>query len=520
MITFKKIKSQIILIFLYLLVSHPLLNAQTYKIVDTGQSKYYDNQSEITAPELGANFYGQDASINGHQPNYTDNGDGTVTDNVTGLMWQQSTDLNGDGIVNIDDKLSQAEAEAGADTFSLGGYTDWRLPSIKEAYSLFMFTGEDPSGYEGTDTEGLVPFVDTSFFDVAYGDTDAGERIIDGQYASTTLYVGTTMGGDATMFGVNFVDGRIKGYPTGPMHGQSEDKQFYVLYVRGNELYGQNDFADNEDSTVSDLATGLMWEQSDSQTGMDWEAALTWAQTKNAENYLGYSDWRLPNAKELHSILDYTRSPQTTNSAAIDPVFTCTTITDEGGDPNYASYWSSSTHANMHNGAWGAYVCFGEALGFMADPFPPFNVSLLDVHGAGAQRSDPKAGDASEYPQGHGPQGDVVRIENYVRLVRDILSSTGIDDSEVQPGTFTLEQNFPNPFNPSTTITYNLASAAQVKLTIYDLLGRQVTRLVSEYQAPGTYSPSLDGTDLNSGTYFYVLEVGKHVETRKMSVLK
>ena len=106
MITFKKIKSQIILIFLYLLVSHPLLNAQTYKIVDTGQSKYYDNQSEITAPELGANFYGQDASINGHQPNYTDNGDGTVTDNVTGLMWQQSTDLNGDGIVNIDDKLS------------------------------------------------------------------------------------------------------------------------------------------------------------------------------------------------------------------------------------------------------------------------------------------------------------------------------------------------------------------------------------------------------------------------------
>ena len=496
------------------------LNAQTYKIVDTGQIKYYNDQDEITAPVSGTSFYGQDASINGHQPNYTDNGDGTVTDHVTGLMWQQSTDLNGDGITNINDKLSQAEAQAGADTFSLGGYSDWRLPSIKEAYSLFMFTGEDPSGYEGTDTEGLIPFVDTNYFDVAYGDTDAGERNIDGQYASTTLYVGTTMGGDATMFGVNFVDGRIKGYPTGPMPGQTEDKQFYVLYVRGNQLYGQNDFVDNGDNTVSDEATGLMWMQDDSQSGMDWEASLTWAQTKNAQNYLGYNDWRLPNAKELHSILDYTRSPQTTNSAALDPIFTCTTITDEGGAPNYASYWSSSTHANMHNGAWGAYVCFGEALGFMAEPFPPFDVSLLDVHGAGAQRSDPKAGDASEYPQGHGPQGDVVRISNYVRLVRDIESPTGLNDSGAKPSSFTLEQNFPNPFNPSTTITYSLSSASQVELTLYNLLGEQISRLVSDYQEPGVYSHPLDATHLSSGTYFYVLDVGTHTQTRKMLLLK
>ena len=498
------------------------LNAQTYKIVDTGQSTFYNNQDEITAPLIGADFYGQDASINGHQPDYTDNGDGTVTDNVTGLMWQQSTDLNANGITNIDDKRSQAEAVAGADTFSLAGYSDWRLPSIKEAYSLFMFSGEDPSGYNGTDTETLIPFVDTTFFDAAYGDTDAGERIIDGQYASTTLYVSTTMGGDATMFGVNFVDGRIKGYPTGPMPGQNEDKQFYVLYVRGNEAYGINDFLDNGDSTVSDLATGLMWMQDDSQVGMDWEAALAYAQTKNTENYLGHNDWRMANAKELHSILDYSRSPATTNSAAIDSIFNCTAITDEGDEQNYPFYWSSSTHANMHNGAWGAYVCFGEALGFMAQPVPPFTVSLLDVHGAGAQRSDPKEGSADDYPEGHGPQGDVVRIDNFVRLVRDIQVATGLnEDSEtVSPISLSLKPNYPNPFNPSTTLEYNLASPMVTRINVYNTHGQLVATLYQGHQTAGTHQIAFNADGLASGIYLVVLEGESTQITQKIVLLK
>ncbi len=517
----RKIQSSLMSLLLLLLVSQSLF-AQSYKIVDTGQTIFYDNQNEISEPQPGESFYGQDASFSGHQPEYTDNGDGTVTDNVTGLMWQQSADLTGDGIINIDDKLSHAEALAGADTFSLAGYSDWRLPSIKEAYSLFMFTGEDPSGYQGTDTEGLIPFIHTDFFDVAYGDTDAGERSIDGQFASSTVYMGTTMNDDSTMFGVNFVDGRIKGYPMGPMPGQTEDKQFYVLYVRGNEAYGINDFTDNGDGTVSDEATGLMWMQEDSQIGMDWEAALEYAQTKNTENYLGYNDWRVPDAKELHSILDYTRSPQTTNSPAIDLVFSCTSITDEGGSENYPFYWSSSTHANMQNGAWGAYVCFGEALGFMEEPFPPFNVSLLDVHGAGAQRSDPKAGDAADYPEGHGPQGDVVRIDNFVRLVRDIQTSTGLNDNpEMEsPNSFSLEQNYPNPFNPSTLLKYSLPSGSHVELRVYNILGQEVATLVNEYQESGMHSELFNPEGLSSGTYFYVFESDEYREVRRMLLLK
>src|SRR4030067_1687182 len=77
----------------------------TYKIVDTGQIRCYNNSTEITAPSPGQPFYGQDANILGNAPSYTDNGDSTVTDLVTGLMWQQSPDMNGDGVIDYDDKM-------------------------------------------------------------------------------------------------------------------------------------------------------------------------------------------------------------------------------------------------------------------------------------------------------------------------------------------------------------------------------------------------------------------------------
>ena len=71
-------------------------------------------------------------------------------------------------------------------------------------------------------------------------------------------------------------------------------------------------------------------------------------------------------------------------------------------------------HANWSQvaGGYAAYVSFGRAMGYMN--------RWVDVHGAGAQRSDPKAGDPADYPTGHGPQGDAIRIYNHVRLVRDM----------------------------------------------------------------------------------------------------
>jgi hypothetical protein len=143
---------------------------------------------------------------------------------------------------------------------------------------------------------------------------------------------------------------------------------------------------------------------------MNWQDALAWTQARNAANWLGHADWRLPNAKELQSIMDYTRSPATTNSAAMNALFLVTPISTN----EYPYYWTSTTHLD-NMGA--VYLCPGRGLGWMQ--LPPLNQwQLYDVHGAGCQRSDPKTGSASSYPHGLGPQGDVIRIENYVRLVR------------------------------------------------------------------------------------------------------
>lgn len=305
------------------------------------------------------------------------------------------------------DKKTYAEALKYVDTLNAsgyGGYSDWRLPSIKELYSLIRFDGTDPSSCTGSTCE-VIPFIDTAYFNFAYGQASAGERIIDSQYLTKTKFVGSA----DKYFGVNFADGRIKGYDSQMPNGTT--KTFFVQLVRGNDRYGINYFVDNGDQTITDTATGLMWSKMDSGKALNWQDTLAWVKKQNEANYLGHSDWRLPNAKELESIVDYSRSPETSNSAAIDTLFSASQITNEAGRVDYPFYWTSTTHASSHSGGNAVYVSFGRALGYM-------NGSWIDIHGAGAQRSDPKNGDPSMYPTGHGPQGDAIRIYNYARLVR------------------------------------------------------------------------------------------------------
>ncbi len=375
---------------------------RTYPIVDTGQDKCFDNRREIKCPEKGQSFYGQDAQFDRLQPSLTDNGDGTVTDNVTGLMWTKAFRV-----------MDFEAAKKYADDFELAGHDDWRLPSIKELYSIILFSGVDV-GREGVGPD-TRPFIDDKVFDFRYGAN--GSRDVDTQFVSSTVYTGKTMNGDATVFGLNQADGRIKGYPiTDPR--TRKGKEFSVRLVRGNSDYGKNDFVNNGDGTITDRATGLMWAKNDSGQGMNWEEALHYAQKMNASRYLGHSDWRLPNAKELHSIVDYSRSPQKSDEPAIDPIFHCTPVEDENGTKDWPFYWTSTTHITPRGGDAAVYIAFGEAMGFMRSP-QGGSPKLMDVHGAGAQRSDPKSGDPKAFPTGRGPQGDVIRINNFVRLVRD-----------------------------------------------------------------------------------------------------
>lgn len=117
----------------------------------------------------------------------------------------------------------------------------------------------------------------------------------------------------------------------------------------------------------------------------------------------------------------------------------------------------------------------------------------------------------------------IVAAKSYIG---PIASVTGVHDVQVIPSRISLEQNFPNPFNPTTTIVYSLteqqssSQGIKVKLTTYDVLGKEITVLVDGKQMPGMYSVIFNASSLSSGLYFYRMTAGNTVITKKMSVLR
>jgi photosystem II stability/assembly factor-like uncharacterized protein len=107
----------------------------------------------------------------------------------------------------------------------------------------------------------------------------------------------------------------------------------------------------------------------------------------------------------------------------------------------------------------------------------------------------------------------------------DTTLTTGpVDDVEEMhlgiPSAFRLEQNFPNPFNPTTTITFQIPNSSYVTLNVYDVLGREVRRLVNEELTAGAYKTTFDATGLASGVYVYTLHAGDVVQTKKLVLLR
>jgi len=95
-----------------------------------------------------------------------------------------------------------------------------------------------------------------------------------------------------------------------------------------------------------------------------------------------------------------------------------------------------------------------------------------------------------------------------------------VEEDGRQPSVFSLEQNYPNPFNPSTTIKFNIPEQEFVTLKIYDVMGNEVAVLLNEEKQAGSHSIDFDASRLASGTYFYKLQAGNNIETKKMILLK
>ena len=353
------------------ILSPLVANAQTtvsYPIVDTGQDTCYDNSELIDCPAEGEVFYGQDAQFTGNMPSYTDNGDGTITDNVTGLIWTQD---------QSDQSMDWSQAPNYCETLTTGDITDWRVPNIKELWSIRDFS----TGW---------PWVDTDYFHLVGEDSSPQvEGALQHTWSSNYYLVDTEEAVKNVAFIVNDWTGHIKA-----LSGRR-----YARCVSGDE-YGLNDFVDNGDSTVTDAATGLMWTQDDSGEAMNWEAALAYAE---ASTDAGYDDWRLPNVKELQSIADYSGVFPAIDST----MFNLTGITNEAGNADYPYYWTNTSNPYIDpNDEYGYWYAWYVAAGYAVD------ANGNDTHGAGAVRFDTKSEDGA-----NGPDGE--RYYNYVRLVRD-----------------------------------------------------------------------------------------------------
>jgi len=108
-------------------------------------------------------------------------------------------------------------------------------------------------------------------------------------------------------------------------------------------------------------------------------------------------------------------------------------------------------------------------------------------------------------------------------FVDDLSWSNTSDVKELDngiPGEYDLMQNYPNPFNPSTTIRYSIPEANFATIKVYDMLGNEVTTLVNEEQSAGNYEVEFNASELSSGIYFYKLQAGSFVETKKMILLR
>jgi hypothetical protein len=104
------------------------------------------------------------------------------------------------------------------------------------------------------------------------------------------------------------------------------------------------------------------------------------------------------------------------------------------------------------------------------------------------------------------------------RPIPDLVGIT-INNNTI-PQKYSLNQNYPNPFNPKTVIGYDLPKAGYVKLTVFDLLGREVAVLVNGQQSAGTFRAEWDGSNNSSGIYYYKLTSGNFTQTNKMVLVK
>lgn len=262
---------------------------------DTGQTQSYTTT------------FGEDHDYSINTPSFTNNNNGTITDNVTGLMWQQV-----DG-----GEMTFESAITYCNTLTLGGYSGWRLPTPIESFSILNHQNSNPA-------------INTTFFTLTtaeYWWTSVFEN------NSTTKVWCTNSGGG------------IGNHPKIETISAGGTKKFHARAVRNiiTPTILTNHFTDNGDGTITDNLTQLVWQKIANATAQTWEQALAYAEGLTIGTS---SDWRLPNIKELQSL----NNELATNPSVFNPYFSSLGV---------HNYWSSTSLPNQTTKAWYWNTQFG-----------------------------------------------------------------------------------------------------------------------------------------------------------------
>ena len=243
------------IILLFVVFVHQLQSQSIKKVLDklpdTGQSKSYTDT------------LGEDSDYTINAPELIDNLDGTITDKITGLMWQKV-----DG-----GEMTHSSALQYADSLTLGSFTDWRLPIAFEIYSIQNLQVNNPA-------------LNTTYFTKSNAE----------YWWTSDLQVN-----DNSRVWVSNAGGGIGNHLKSETISAGGTKRYHARAVRNikENISLQKRFEVIDDDVVVDSLTGLMWQRKISNNPMTWENALAFSEQLSLGNY---NDWRLPNIKELHSI--------------------------------------------------------------------------------------------------------------------------------------------------------------------------------------------------------------------------
>ncbi len=350
---FRNVMTQYVIVVITMTVCVFAISSLSFagSLPDTGQTGCYLS-SPITCPQEGEPYYGQDAQYDINPQSYTKlDGSGNslpndatewliVRDNVTGLMWEikdaddsvadNSNPHDADNtytwhdsnqITNGGDPGASGDGTDTEDFINalnyagFGGYNDWRLPTVKEL-SLIVnteFNTHYPVHNPAINTD-YFPETKTNYWtSTAYAYYPPSAWVVDFGHSS---------------WGTSFCNGGI--------YSRDKSDSYYVRAVRSSQEGSYYKYVINGDGTITDISTGLMWQQ-ETAGSLRWTEALS-----HCENLIlaGYDDWRLPNRNELQSLIDYN---------------TCSPVIDTAVFPDTIlhSYWSSTTQTHNNSAsAW------------------------------------------------------------------------------------------------------------------------------------------------------------------------